>query len=110
MTFQNDKHEETIDSIVKRLSRQNNQFLGKHIRYTDEKGHVIGEMDVCKVNHYNGLTYITYYEIKTGKNSRGKARQQARHFFNTHSADYYRPTFIYYNTKGKCERWKPTDF
>lgn len=107
MTFQNARHEETIDNIVERLSRKSNAFLGKHIKYTNEKGRVIGEMDVCRVNYRNGLTYITYYEVKTGKCGRYKARQQAKHFFNTHSEPYHRPTFIYYNIRGSCERWKP---
>ncbi len=102
------RHDATIDYIVEKESRKGGfTFLGRNVRYSNDRGDCIGEMDVCKIQERDGKKQITYYEVKTG-DGRKKARSQARNFYRHHKDwDAY---FIYVSTKYGVEYWPREQF
>ena len=102
-------HEALVLSLEQRLQEKGHSFIRKNLVYRNDRGRIIGEMDVCTIDHSNGVTYISYYEIKTGgiRDARRTARSQHYHYMNLYKGSpATKARFIFYHPDTGFKRWK----
>ena len=104
-----ERHEDAVEELYQELSWRGRE-PEVHVLY-GPPGHVLGEIDLMTVEQRNGLTHVTYYEVKTGdSNPRRIARDQARHFYKFFlNQPNTVPRFVYYHPRDGVEYWRWRD-
>lgn len=101
---------ETHDAVVEGLEARlavKGRDVTKFWPIRDLSGRMVSDADLISVDVRDGLTYITRYEVKTGRCGYKCAKRQAKEWLASFEGlSSFKPNFVYYDTyRGRVKRW-----